>query len=84
MSEIETLQAAIRSHWPGPPGEKAARYIGQFFDRTRAETKIVVKVVGNHGTYIGSIDAGAGGVASACSCSPVASARAATVTTASL
>jgi hypothetical protein len=68
MSDIETLQAAIKFHWSGPPGDKAARYVGQFFDRTRTATKIVGKVVGNHGTYTVSIDAGAGGVTSACSC----------------
>ncbi len=65
---IETLQAAIQSHWPGAPGEKAGRYISHFFDCTRRETKIVAKVVGNHGTYTVSIAAGAGGVTSACSC----------------
>jgi uncharacterized Zn finger protein len=68
MSDIERLQAAIRSHWSGPPGEKAARYIGQFFDCTRTETKIIGKVVGNHGTYIVTVDAKSGGVTSACSC----------------
>ena len=36
MSDIETLQAAIQPHWPGAPGEKAGRYIGQFFDRDAA------------------------------------------------
>ena len=68
MSDIETLQAAIRSHWPGAPGDKAARYVGQFTDCTRMGTKIVAKVVGNHGTYTVSIDASGGGVTSACSC----------------
>ena len=68
MSDTETLQAAIQSHWPGPPGEKAARYVGHFTDCTRRGTKIVAKVDGNHGTYTVSIGAGAGGVTSACSC----------------
>ena len=68
MSDIETLQAAIQSHWPGPPGEKTVRYIGQFFDCTRTGAKIVARVVGNHGTYTVSIDAGKGGFTSACSC----------------
>ena len=68
MSDIETLQATIRSHWPGPPGDKANRYIGQFTDRTRTGTKIIAKVVGNHGTYTVSIDASGGGLTSACSC----------------
>ena len=68
MSDIETLQTAIRSHWPGPPGEKAVRYIGQFYDGTRTGTKIVAKVEGNHGTYTVSIDVKGGGMTSACSC----------------
>lgn len=68
MSDIETLQAAVQSGWPGPPGEKAARYIGQFTDRTRTGSKIVARVEGNHGTYTVSIDAKGGGVTSACSC----------------
>ena len=68
MSDIETLQAAIQSHWPGVPGEKAGRYIGQFTDRTRRGTRIVAKVVGNHGTYTVSIQVEAQGLSSACSC----------------
>ena len=68
MSDTETLQAAIQSHWPGAPGDKALRYIGQFTDCTRTGAKIVAKVVGNHGTYTVSIDASGGGARSACSC----------------
>jgi len=68
MSDIETLQAAIQSHWPGPAGEKAARYVGQFTDRTRTGTKIIGKVVGNHGTYTVAVAAKDGSVTSACSC----------------
>jgi len=68
MSDIETLQAAIQSHWPGPPSEKAGRYIGRFTNGTRSGTKIVAKVVGNHGTYTVSIDNSGGSVTSACSC----------------
>jgi hypothetical protein len=68
MSDIETLQAAIQSQWPGAPGEKAGRYIGQFTDHTRRGTRIVAKVVGNHGTYTVSIQVGAQGLSSACSC----------------
>jgi hypothetical protein len=68
MSDIETLLAAIQAHWKDAPGEKASRYIGRFFDGTRRGTKIVAKVVGNHGTYTVSIEAGGGGVTSACSC----------------
>ena len=68
MSDIETLQIAIQSHWPGAPGEKASRYIGRFFGGTRRGTKIVAKVVGNHGTYVVSIEADSKGISSACSC----------------
>ncbi|OIO97305.1 MAG: hypothetical protein AUK03_02705 [Anaerolineae bacterium CG2_30_64_16] len=68
MSDIETFEAVIQSRWPGPPGEKAARYVGHFTDRTRTGSKIVAKVVGNHGAYTVSIAAGGGGVTSACSC----------------
>jgi len=68
MSDIETLQAAIQSRWPGPPGEKAARYVGRFYDGTRTGTKIVAKVEGNHGTYTVSINARQDGFTSACSC----------------
>jgi hypothetical protein len=68
MSDIETLQTAIQSHWPGPPGEKAARYVSHFFDGTRTGTKIVAKVEGNHGIYTVSINASQDGFTSACSC----------------
>lgn len=68
MSDTATLRAAIQSHWPGPPDDKAGRYVGHFFDCTRIATKIVGKVVGNHGTYTVSIDAGRDSVTSACSC----------------
>jgi hypothetical protein len=68
MSDIETLQAAIQSHWPGPPGEKATRYIGRFYNCTRTGMKIVAKVEGNHGTYTVSISANQEGFTSACSC----------------
>lgn len=34
-SDIETLVHAIKTHWPNAPGEKARRYIGQFFNRQR-------------------------------------------------
>jgi hypothetical protein len=68
MSDIEALQIAVQSHWPGAPGEKASRYIGRFFDGTRRGTKIIAKIDGNHGTYVVSIEANSKGVSSACSC----------------
>ncbi len=66
--DIETLQTAIRSHWPAAPSDKARPYVGKFFQATRVGSKIVAKVEGNHGTYVVSIDAGSGRVSSACSC----------------
>lgn len=67
--EIETLTKGIQSHWRSQPGDKARKYIGQFSNRIRMGTKIVAKVVGNHGTYTVSIEVGPGlAVSSACSC----------------
>jgi uncharacterized Zn finger protein len=68
QTDIDTLKTAIRSIWDEPPHAKAKRYIGKFFDRRRTGKKITAKVVGNHGTYTVSIDAGGTRVASACSC----------------
>ena len=68
MSDIEVLQTAIRDHWSSPPGDKAQRYVGRFFSRTRTGTKIVARVTGNHGDYTVSIAVGAHGVTAACSC----------------
>jgi hypothetical protein len=68
MSDIEALQTAIRDHWSSAPDDKAQRYVGRFFSRTRTGTKIVAKVTGNHGDYTVSIAVGAHGVTAACSC----------------
>ena len=68
MTEIATLQTAIRSHWPNPPTGKALSYVGRFFNCTRTATKIVARVKGNHGDYTVSITATAHGVTAACSC----------------
>jgi len=35
---------------PSELERKARRYVGQFFDRVRMDTKILAKVIGNHGT----------------------------------
>lgn len=67
-TDLARLQNAIRRHWPGRPGEKAQRYIGQFFDATRFGTKIAARVEGNYGTYRVSVEAQEAGVTSACSC----------------
>ena len=66
-AEISTLTAAIQSHWPDKPGDKAKVYIGKFFNRSRLGTKITAQVEGNHGIYTVSIQAGER-TTSACSC----------------
>jgi len=68
QTDQERLQDAIRRHWPYPPGEKAQRYVGQFFDATRFGNKIAAQVEGNHGTYTVSVQATESGLTSACSC----------------
>jgi uncharacterized Zn finger protein len=68
LSDIEALQIAIGGHWSSAPGDKAQRYVGRFFNRTRTGTKIVAQVKGNHGDYTVSIEVGAHGVMAACSC----------------
>jgi uncharacterized Zn finger protein len=68
-SELQILKTALTERWPRPAGGKAARYIDQFFERKRTGAKIVARVVGNHGTYTVSIEAGdAQTLVSACSC----------------
>jgi len=58
----------LRSQWPGPPGEKARRYVGKFFACERIGDRITGKVEGNHGTYTVSIWVDAGRVSSTCGC----------------
>jgi len=67
-SDIETLVQAIKTRWPDAPGEKARKYVGQFFNVTRLGTRIAGQVVGNYGTYTVSIQSDEQGVSSACSC----------------
>ena len=67
-SDVEILIHAIKTHWPNAPGEKARRYIGQFFNTTRSGNKIAGQVVGNHGTYTVSIQSGEQRISSTCSC----------------
>ena len=68
-TDIETLTKGIQAHWLSTPGEKARKYIGQFSQRVRIGTKILAKVVGNHGTYTVSIQVGPQlTTISACSC----------------
>ena len=50
------------------PGEKARRYIGQFYAQGWIGDRITGKVEGNHGTYTVSICLEGGHVSSACAC----------------
>jgi uncharacterized Zn finger protein len=68
QSEIDTLKRVIQVYWPGAPGDKTKKYIGQFFNRTRLGTKITAQVIGNHGTYTVSVGVDAQKVMSTCSC----------------
>jgi hypothetical protein len=68
-SESEnSFRKLLSVQWPGPPGEKARRYVGQFFACERVGDRIVRKVEGNHGTYTVSIWIDGGSVSSACGC----------------
>jgi hypothetical protein len=68
-SESEnSFRKLLSVQWPGPPGEKARRYVGQFFACERVGDRIVGKVEGNHGTYTVSIWIDRGSVSSACGC----------------
>lgn len=70
LTKITTnsLKTAIRQHWPDPPSDKTKRYVGQFFNQTRTETKISAQVQGNDGIYTVSIHVDDQGITSACSC----------------
>ena len=67
-TNINLLVKAISSYWPSDPSDKARRYIGQFYDRTRLGTKISGKVEGNHGTYTVTVHLQETNLSSACSC----------------
>ena len=68
-SDIEILTKGIQKNWSSSIGDKAKVYVGQFTSRIRVGTKIVAKVVGNHGTYTVSIHVNPElTVKSACSC----------------
>ena len=68
-SDLEILTKRIQKNWSSPIGDKAKAYVGQFTNRIRIGTKIVAKVIGNHGTYTVSIQANPDlRVTSACSC----------------
>ena len=67
-SDLAKLKAAIQHAWPNMPSTKAQRYVGKFFDNTRTTTKIIAKVMGNHGTYTVSLEAKEKELTSACGC----------------
>jgi uncharacterized Zn finger protein len=68
-SDVEILTKSIKKNWSSSIGDKAKVYVDQFANRMRIGTKIVAKVVGNHGTYTVSIQADPEfKVTSACSC----------------
>jgi uncharacterized Zn finger protein len=69
MTNQDTLvQKVLRTTWPGPPGEKARRYIGKFYALERIGDRITGKVEGNHGTYTVSIQVDGSQVSSTCGC----------------
>jgi uncharacterized Zn finger protein len=68
QTDFDRLKIAIETDWLGEPGEKVRRYVGRFFERTRAGRKIMAKVTGNHGVDTVSIEAKGEGTVSACSC----------------
>ena len=67
-SDIEILKSRLTGSWPATPSAKAAGYVGQFFEATQFGTKIMAKVLGNHGTYTVSIQVDQDTLTSACSC----------------
>lgn len=67
-AELELLRSALQRRWPHAPGEKAQRYVDNFFECQRIGTRISGRVVGNHGTYTVSIRVEGEQITSACSC----------------
>jgi hypothetical protein len=67
-SDVETLTKAINTYWSQALGDKAKRYVGQFYNATRRGTKITAQVEGNHGTYTVSVQAEGQRLSAACSC----------------
>lgn len=68
QAQTDRFKKIIQRHFSGQPGDKARRYVGAFFNRSRIENKISAQVEGNHGTYTVSIRAEEEDVTSACSC----------------
>lgn len=68
VADVEVLKSALKKYWSLNPSDKAARYVGKFFESTRLGTKLTAKVRGNHGTYTVSIQLTQEIITSACSC----------------
>jgi uncharacterized Zn finger protein len=66
--DVDELKSTIEANWQHASHPKVQRYIGKFFELTRAENKIAAKVHGNHGVYLVSIEVKDKGTRSACSC----------------
>jgi hypothetical protein len=68
QSDREMLIRCLSNWRVGSTDLKARGYVGKFFRRRRIGLKIAAEVLGNHGTYTVSIDAGSEPTRSACSC----------------
>jgi hypothetical protein len=68
QKDIIALTEAIHAGWDYPVNVKAKRYVAKFFKRTRTGRTITGHVIGNHGTYTGSITTQGKTLSSACSC----------------
>jgi uncharacterized Zn finger protein len=67
-ADIEILTKGIQSRWQ-KPSDKAKAYVNKFTNRVRVGTKIIAKVIGNHGTYTVSVQVDSHlTTISACSC----------------
>src|SRR5438309_874415 len=67
-TDLDLLHTAIKRRWSWVPSKKAKSYVNAFSAAERRGTKITAKVVGNHGTYIVSIQGDKQHTTSACSC----------------
>ena len=67
-SDAKSLAQAIQANWSVKPGDKAKRYVDQFYNTTRRGKKITAQVEGNHGTYTVSVQVEGRFLSSACSC----------------
>jgi len=68
QTEADELKKIIADDWRQVTHPKIQRYVGKFFERTRAGNKIAAKVHGNYGVYTVSIKVRGRETSSACSC----------------